>query len=87
MQLPGDAKVSGEDDQTGEECAEHRESHDEGRVVERLLITGPVDRAGQSEGLRPVAAPAQERTQSPQARVQPDPTDHSTDGPLLKPDA
>lgn len=84
VQLLGDAKIGAEDDQTGEECAEYRQSHDEGGVVQRLLIAGPVYRAGKSKWLRPIAAPTQERKQSPQASIQPDPTDQNTDGSSLE---
>lgn len=84
MQLPGDAKIGAEDDQTGEEGAEHRQGHDEGRVVQWLLIAGPVYGAGESKWLRPIAAPAQDGKQSPQAGIQPDPTDHNTDGSPLE---
>lgn len=34
VQLPGDAKIGAEDDQTGEEGAEYRQGHDEGGVVQ-----------------------------------------------------
>lgn len=84
VQLPGDAKIGAQDDQTGEECAEYGQSHDEGGVVERLLVADPVYRAGESKGLRPVAAPAQDGKQSPQASIQPDPSDYSADGSPLK---
>lgn len=84
MQLPGDAKIGAQDDQTGEECAEYGQSHDEGGVVERLFVADPVYRAGESKWLRPVAAPAQEGKQSPQASIQPDPSDYSADGSSLK---
>lgn len=33
VQLPGDPKVGEDDGQAGEECAENRQSHDEGGVV------------------------------------------------------
>lgn len=84
MQLPGDAEIGAQDDQTGEECAEYGQSHDEGGMVERLLVANPVYRAGESKWLRPVAAPTQEGKQSPQAGIQPDPSDYSADGSSLK---
>lgn len=33
VQLPGDPKVGEDDGQAGEECAENRQSHDEGGMV------------------------------------------------------
>lgn len=33
VQLPRNTKVGEDDDQTGQECAEYRQSHDEGCVV------------------------------------------------------
>lgn len=87
MQFPGDAEVGAEDDRAGQEGAEHGQSHDEGGVVERILVADPVDGAGQPEGLRPVAPPAQQGQQSPQAGVQPDPGDHAADGSSVELDA
>lgn len=87
MQLPGDAEVGAEDDGAGQKGAERGQSHDEGGVVERLFVADPVDRAGQSEGLWPVAPPAQQGQQSPQAGVQPDAGDHTADGPSVELDA
>lgn len=87
VQLPGNTKIGEEDDQTGKECTENRHGHDEGGVVYRLPITGPVYRAGESERLRPVAAPAKQRKQGPEAGIQPDPTDHNIDGSSLELDA
>lgn len=84
VQLPGDAKISEEDDQTGQEGAKHRQSHDEGGVIQRVPVACPVNWAGKSEGLGPIAAPAQEGEDGPQAGVQPDCTDHTTDGFLLE---
>lgn len=84
VQLPGNTKIGEEEDHTGEECAEYRQSHDEGGVVQGLPIAGPVYRAGESKRLRPVAAPAQQREQGPQAGIQPDRTDHYTDGSPLE---
>lgn len=84
VQLPGDTKIGEEDDQTGEERAEYRQSHDEGGVVQGLPVARPVDGTGESERLGPVAAPAQQRKQGPQAGIQPDRTDQNTDGPPLE---
>lgn len=86
MQLPGDAKVSEEDDQIGQEGAEDGQSHDEGGVIQRIPVARPVNWAGKSEGLGPVAAPAQQGEDGPQAGVQPDCTDHNTDCFLLEVD-
>lgn len=80
MELQGDAKVGAEDDGAGQEGAERGQGHDEGGVVERLLVAHPVDGAGQTEGLRTVAAPAQQGQQSPHAGVQPDSSDQAADG-------
>lgn len=80
VQLPGDTKISEENDQAGEDCAQYRQSHDESGVVQGLPIASPVYRAGKSEGLRPVASPAKQRKQGPQASIQPDPTYNSIDG-------
>lgn len=87
VQLPGDAEVGAEDDGAGQEGAERGQGHDEGGVVERLLEADPVDGARQSEGLRPVAPPAQQGQQSPQAGVQPDPGDHAANGSSVELDA
>lgn len=84
VQLPGDAKVSEEDEQIGQEGAEHGQSQDEGGVVQWVPIARPVHRAGQSKGLGPVAAPAQQWGDGPQASVQPDGTDHHAHGSLLE---
>lgn len=84
VQLPGDAKVGAEDDGAGQKGAERGQSHDEGGVVERLFVADPVDGAGQSKGLRPVAPPAQQGQQSPQAGVQPDAGDHAANGPSVE---
>lgn len=43
VQLPGDAKISEEDDQTGQEGAKHRQSHDEGGVIQRVPVACPVN--------------------------------------------
>lgn len=43
MQLPGNAKISEEDE---EAVQEHRQSPYEGGVVLRLAVAGPVYRAG-----------------------------------------
>jgi len=80
VQLPGDARVGEEEEQAGDEGAEDRQGHDEGGVVQGALVPDPVHGAGQSEGLRAVTPPAQQREDSPQACVQPDPTDHPHDG-------
>lgn len=87
VQLPGNAEVGAEDDRTGQEGAERGQSHDEGGMVERLLVADPVDGARQSKGLRPVAPPAQQGQQSPQAGIQPDPGDHAADGSSVELDA
>lgn len=84
VQLPGNTKVGEEDDQTGEECTEYRQSHNEGGVVYGLPIAGPVYGAGKSKRLWPVAAPAQQRKQGPQASIQPDRTDHNADSSPLE---
>lgn len=84
VQLPGDAKIGEEDDQIGQEGAEHGQSHDEGGVVQRVPVARPVNGAGNSKGLGPVAAPAQEGEDGPQAGEQPDCTDHNTDRFLLE---
>lgn len=42
VQLPGDAKVSEEDEQTGQEGAEHGQSQDESGVVQRVPVARPV---------------------------------------------
>lgn len=59
VQLPGDARVGEEEKQAGDEGAEDRQGHDEGGVVQGALVPDPVHRAGQSKGLRAIAAPAQ----------------------------
>lgn len=84
MKLPGDAKIGEEDDQIGQEGAEHSQSQDEGGIIQRLPVACPVHRAGKSEGLGPVATPAQEGERGPQAGVQPDHADHNIDGFLLE---
>lgn len=85
-QLPRDAEVGEEDDEAGEEGAEHGQGHDEGGAVQGLPVAAPVYGAGQSEGLRAVAAPAQQGKQGPQAGVQPDRADHHADGFPLEPE-
>ncbi len=84
VQLPGNTKIGEEDDQTREERAEYRQSYDEGGVVQGLPVAGPVYWAGKSKWLRSIAAPAQQRKRGPQASIQPDPTDHKTDGSSLE---
>lgn len=42
VQLPGDAKISEDDDQIGQESAEHRQSRDEGGIIQRLPVAHPV---------------------------------------------
>lgn len=84
VQLPGDAKISEKDDQIGQDGAEHGQSHDEGGVIQRVPVARPVNWASKSEGLGPIAAPAQEGEDGPQAGIQPDCTDHNTDGFLLE---
>lgn len=42
VQLPGNAEIGDQDDKTGEECAEYRQSHNEGGVVRGLPVAGPV---------------------------------------------
>lgn len=42
VQLPGDAKISGDDDQIGQESTEHRQSRDEGGIIQGLPVAHPV---------------------------------------------
>lgn len=84
VEFPGYARIGEEDDEAGDEGTKDRQRHDEGRVVQGVLVACPVNGAGHSEGLRSVASPAQEREHSPQPRVQPDQTDHHGDGPTLE---
>lgn len=42
VQLPRDAKISEEDEQIGQDGAEHSQSHDEGGVVQRVPVARPV---------------------------------------------
>lgn len=69
VELDGDAEVAAEDDdgRYGEVEGEHGD--DEGEAL--VLHLPPGERAGQAEGLRAVAAPAQQGEQSPEQRVDP----------------
>lgn len=71
VELDSDAEVRADDDNRGEDEVEGEHGDDEREAL--VFHLPPGEWAGQAEGLRAIAAPAQHREQRPHQSVKPDP--------------
>lgn len=74
IEVDGDAKVAGDDDDRRHDKVQGKHGDDESETL--VLHLSPGKRAGQAEGLRAVPPPAQNGEQSPDQTVEPDPHAH-----------
>lgn len=71
IEVDGDSKVAGDDDDRRHDEVEGEHGDDEREALSFHLSPG--ERAGQAEGLWAILSPAQDREQSPDQSVEPDP--------------